>query len=377
MTERILFVDDEPNVLDGIRRNLRKHVDIETAAGGADGLRALETAGPFAVVVSDMRMPNMSGVEFLARVRQQTPESVRMILTGNVDIDAAIAAVNEGHVFRFLTKPCGPEALWTAIEAGVAQYRLIRAEKELLEQTLSGAVKMLTDVLALANPTVFARAQRVERYMLALVQHLALPDSWELRLAAMLSQIGCVGLPQETLSKLYASEALGEDEQQLVAGHPAVAARLLSSIPRLDGVAAMLAAQHPIDPVGLPADPRQWDPRVLGGALLHIASEYERLVIGGRRPAQAAEQLRTTLRYPRLILDALRHLPSVEERMAIRMVHIRELTVGMVIDQDLVSATGVRMVASGQEVSRAMLERLRNLSAGVGLVEPFRVRVPA
>jgi len=377
MTEKILFVDDEPNVLEGIRRSLRRNADIETATGGAEGLRAIEAAGPFAVIVSDMRMPKMSGSEFLARVRETSPQSVRMMLTGQTDIESAMAAVNDGQVFRFLTKPCSSESLWGAIEAGLTQFRLIRAEKELLEQTLAGAVKMLTDILALANPMVFARAERVQRYVQALVQHLAVPESWEIRLAGMLSQIGCVGLPQETLSKLYASEALSEAEQQLFAEHPALAARLLSGIPRLERVAAMVAAQGSIDVSALPAEPRHWNLPTLGATLLHVASEYERLLMGGRRPAQAVEQLRTTLGYPRPILEALQCLPPVEERMAIRMVHVRDLVPGMVIDQDLVSTTGARLVAAGQEVTRALLERLRNISAGIGVVEPFRVRAPA
>ena len=151
-TERVLFVDDEPSVLDGIRRTLRKQVDIQTAAGGADGLRIMQEAGPFALVVSDMRMPGMSGPQFLAKVREQAPETVRMILSGQADFQATIAAVNEGHIYRFLSKPCPGDQLFAAITDGLNQYRLITAEKVLLEQTLSGSVKMLIEILGLVSP---------------------------------------------------------------------------------------------------------------------------------------------------------------------------------------------------------------------------------
>jgi DNA-binding NtrC family response regulator len=82
----------------------------------------LSEAGPFALVVSDMRMPSMNGALFLAKVRQQTPDTVRMILSGQADLQAAIAAVNEGQIYRFLSKPCAPEQLLAAIEDALNQH---------------------------------------------------------------------------------------------------------------------------------------------------------------------------------------------------------------------------------------------------------------
>src|SRR5580704_4186971 len=105
VNSRILCVDDEPNVLLAFRRQLRQF-DIETAVGPEAGLNALQTAGPFAVVVSDLRMPVMDGVQFLARVKQQSPSSIRIMLTGQADLTSASMAVNEGSIFRFLLKPC-------------------------------------------------------------------------------------------------------------------------------------------------------------------------------------------------------------------------------------------------------------------------------
>src|ERR1700733_13680361 len=151
MSERVLFVDDEPQVLEGIQRALRKQVDLQTAAGGAEGLRLLSEAGPFALVISDMRMPIMNGAQFLAKVRVQSPETVRMILSGQADLQATIAAVNEGHIYRFLSKPCPADQLLAAIADGLKQYRLLTAEKVLLEQTLSGCVTMLIDIFRMLS----------------------------------------------------------------------------------------------------------------------------------------------------------------------------------------------------------------------------------
>ena len=130
MSERVLFVDDEPQVLEGIQRTLRKQVDLQTATSGEDGLRLLSEAGPFALVVSDMRMPAMNGAQFLAKAREQAPDTVRMILSGQADFQATIAAVNEGHIYRFLSKPCPPDQLLAAVADGVAEIEAETAPDE-------------------------------------------------------------------------------------------------------------------------------------------------------------------------------------------------------------------------------------------------------
>ncbi len=109
MTARVLYVDDEPAVLAGFVRILRKRFVVHTADGGAAGLERMTVDGPYAVVVSDMRMQGMDGVQFLKEVRQLSPETTRIMLTGNADQKTASVAINEGNVFRFLTKPCDYE----------------------------------------------------------------------------------------------------------------------------------------------------------------------------------------------------------------------------------------------------------------------------
>jgi CheY-like chemotaxis protein len=136
MADKILFVDDEPSVLDGYRRMLHRDFEVDTATGGEQGLELIKGSRPYAVVVSDMRMPGMNGAEFLAQVRQTVPETVRMLLTGYSDMDAAIAAVNEGNIFRYLTKPCEKEVLVKAISLSLEQYHSAVAEKLLVKKAL-------------------------------------------------------------------------------------------------------------------------------------------------------------------------------------------------------------------------------------------------
>ena len=157
---RILFVDDDPNILSAYKRNLRHRFSIDTAPNGDAGLDLVNEKRPYAVVVADMQMPGMNGIEFLKRVVEKTPDTVRLMLTGNADQKTASDAVNHGHVFSFLSKPCPSQSLEVALDNALRQYNLIRAEKELLEETLNGAVKVLTDILAVVDPQAFSHAQR-------------------------------------------------------------------------------------------------------------------------------------------------------------------------------------------------------------------------
>ncbi len=124
---KILLVDDEPKHLSALRRQLARKYDVSTATGGDDALLALESEGPFSVVVSDMRMPLMDGIEFLREVKERDPRITRIMLTGDSDQETAIAAVNQGSIFRFLQKPCPKDVLIAAIEDGMAEY-FVKAE---------------------------------------------------------------------------------------------------------------------------------------------------------------------------------------------------------------------------------------------------------
>ena len=166
---RILFVDDEPLLLEGLRRSLHREFDADLAASGPEGLEKIKKSGPFPVIVSDMRMPGMDGAEFLSQVRTIAPDSIRVMLTGYADMEAAMRAVNEGRIFRFLNKPVTPDDLALALRACLTQFELARREKELLENTLAGAVRVLTEVLNLANPAAFNKGTRIQQF----VSHIA------------------------------------------------------------------------------------------------------------------------------------------------------------------------------------------------------------
>ena len=129
MAEKILLVDDDSNVLDGYRRSLGKEFQMETALGSKEALALATEKGPYAVVISDMRMPGMDGIQLLSHIKTIAPDTIRVMLTGNADMDTAINAINEGSIFRFLNKPCSKEVMARTITAALVQYRLVTAEK--------------------------------------------------------------------------------------------------------------------------------------------------------------------------------------------------------------------------------------------------------
>jgi CheY-like chemotaxis protein len=378
MTERVLLVDDEPLVLEGLKRQLRKKVDVELATSGREGLAVLERSGPFAVVVSDMRMPEMNGSQFLEQVRQRSPESVRMILSGQAEIESTIAAVNLGQIFRFLTKPCSSETLIAALDSGLEQYRLVIAKRELLEKTLGGTVQVLTEILEMTNSLAQQRAKRVERLAQEICDAMGTPMSWELRLAAMLSQIGCVTLPESVLARVYTGQTLDDEAQAVYRSHPRVAGKLLASIPRLEGVAAMVAGQLDEAPAADPAAAPTNDPARDGpdGLILKAAAQLDfwlGLRIG--RDEAARRVLKALPELPKAVAAAVQATALRSSRTNKLTVKVAGLQIGMVLDEDLMSAKGMRLLPKGQEITESMLLRVQGFAESIGVSEPVRVSV--
>ena len=234
MSEKILFVDDDPKILDGFRRMFGRDHDLAFAAGGARALELLAAEGPFALVVSDIKMPGMDGIEFLTRVKDAYPDTVRMILTGYADQQNAIDAVNEGYIFRFLVKPCKKEALEKAIAAGLEQHRLIQAGKELyglgkLKKAMRGILAGLTTLVEARDPYTAGHQRRVTDLSRRIGERLGLPAETMngLCMAAMVHDIGKVYVPAEFLNK---PGRLSEAEFNIIKSHPQVGFDILDPI---------------------------------------------------------------------------------------------------------------------------------------------------
>jgi response regulator RpfG family c-di-GMP phosphodiesterase len=376
---RVLFVDDEPNVLNGIRRSLRNDFDIHTAASGKEALQILEGDEPFGVVVSDCRMPEMDGIELLQRCSKVSPQSVRIMLTGNLDQETAVKAVNTGDVFKFLNKPCEADALKQVIGQAVRQYELVTAEKELLEKTLKGSIKVLADLLAIVKPEAFGRTARLRRKVRDVSKHIDGARLWELDAAALLSQLGCINVAPEILDKVQRGDVLSEREATDFAAHPLLGAELIGRIPRLGRVANIILYQNKnYDGTGFPLDDVAKDEIPLEARVLHAVLLHDELRQQGRSEAAILDKLkRTPDQVDPRVLEALVKAADLSDTADVIRVLPSELVLGMVVDEDVRTRAGLLLVGKGQEVTEAVIQRLQGYAMRVGITEPFRVVVPA
>jgi response regulator RpfG family c-di-GMP phosphodiesterase len=366
---KVLCVDDEPLVLEGLALQLRRGFQVVSARSGAEGLAVLGQQGPFAVVLSDMRMPGMDGATFLARVRELAPDATRMLLTGYADTQSAIAAVNQGQIFRFLSKPCPPEELRSAFHAAAEQNRLVTSERVLLEQTLLGSIKTLTEILAMTSPMVFGKATRVLQHVKALADEVGVTHRWALEVAAMLSQLGYIAVPEEVARKHFAGESLTSEEQSMVGRTSMVSESLLANIPRLEPVRAILA-QSSSGTKGIDSG----DGLVVEAAVLRIACDFDELESRGVSRQTTLETLRGRRGlYDTPILDAFMVLQGAAEKgQCVLEIPLRGLAEGMVLAEDMRTTQGVLLVARGFQVTAGFLERTRNF-AKASVKEPLRV----
>jgi response regulator RpfG family c-di-GMP phosphodiesterase len=370
MKPRVLCVDDEPYVLEGLRDTLRRSFDVRVATSGIEGLEMLkQEPDAYTVVVSDMRMPVMDGAAFLREARRWAPDATRMLLTGFADIDAAVSAVNHAQLFRFLTKPCASDDLVRACTAALVQHRLVTAERVLLEQTLHGSVKALADVLALANPVAFGRAVAVQTSVKRLAKAMEMRDPWEVEVAAMLAPIGAVTLPASTAEKLYAGAPLSLDEVTMVNRIPAITRQILENIPRLEGVMQIL------DNYTRPFNGGTGSVVIpIGARMLRIARDYDALQAQDLDPATALNVMRSREGiYDSHLLQAFAEMTQAGPGFNVFEITLDELRAGMTLAGDVRSAVaGQLLIAHGHQANEGLIERLRNLGDGY-VREPLQV----
>lgn len=379
MSQQILFVDDDNKILNSFRRSLPSWFKVVTANSPEEGLRILEEQGPFPVIVSDMRMPGMNGVELLRRSKIISPNTARILLTGYADQQTAIDAVNKGDLFRFLTKPCDIETLSSVLRAGVRQYQLLISEKELLEQTLLGTIKVLSQFLALVNPEAQGVACRLKRYCEYIAKNIQLEeDVWVYEMAATLSQLGCATIPAEVLAKHYSGKSLDVEEESMVAQHPAVAVKMLMHIPRLERVTEIVALQNkPYSYFPEVSDLKNYSKVHLGAQILHVAVGFHQLLTAGVVPAEAISlMVKAADQYNPFLVATLSHMDLGQENMVLMKIQCNELNKRMILDEDIYSTKGMLLASKGQRVTEPIRMGMINYSKSIGIKEPFSVLIP-
>jgi response regulator RpfG family c-di-GMP phosphodiesterase len=379
MLEKILFVDDEEHVLSALKRQFRKVYEVSTALGGLAGLEMLASNGPYAVIVADMQMPEMNGIQFLQQAMALSVDSVRLMLTGNADQKTAMSAVNQGCVFRFLTKPCPQETLSAALDAALGQYRLITAERELLEGTMNGSVKLLTDILSMVAPESFGRAVALREAAQQVAGAIQLEQGWNLEMAAMLADLASVAVPPEIQAKIHAGISLSSVEQQVIERLPETGRNLLVNIPRLERVGEIVYyRQKHFDGSGFPEDRITGEAIPVESRILKILSDLLEREAGGTTRSQALQQMtRVHGTYDPLLLrtvsDVLDSGTARKSAAPAIEVSVLGLQPGQILISNIETIDGKLLYSAGNRITSAIVQRLYNYQHVMKIREPIRV----
>ncbi len=378
MKQSVLVVDDDPEILGTFQLLLGESWNVGVATSGAEAIAMLERGGTFGVIIADVGMPEMNGTELLSQVKQRWPNVVRIMLTGDREQKTAVAAVNDAGIFRFLNKPGTPEQMAQAVTDGMRHHELLVAERDLLENTLKASVAVLTDMIAMADPALLARTQKLQTQVTQICRSLHIADVWEIDIAVMMLNIGNMTVPPELLLKGRRGDLLSAKEQEVLRRMPVIGSGLLARIPRLEGVARIVLYQSKhYDGSGFPTDNVAGKAIPVGARIIKVASDRLKLELKGmKRDAIGNEMWSRIGWYDPAILDAANAIvagtapPFPPGQAAVRLAGLRA---GQQLAANLETPDGVTLVSAGYIITESLLERVQNFAATTGIKEPIYI----
>jgi DNA-binding response OmpR family regulator len=370
----IMVVDDQP-------ANLKLLEDLLTQQGHAvrsfpRGRLALDAAARTLpdLILLDINMPEMDGFEVCKRLKaeEKTVAIPVLFLSALNQVNDKVTAFQSGGV-DYITKPFQLEEVRARVETHLALHRARQVERELLEKTLGGAVKALSDLAHLTSPTLTQRSAALRSMVTHMAAQLRLPDPWQYELAATLCLIGCITMPSEAFEHAYVSENASPAEQQMYAAHPNAGFLLLSNIPRLEMVAEMIRLQL--------SETLSWtDPKTAerGAYLLRTAQELDRRTLRGTPFPLACDQLRALSgRFPVPLLETLKDYSPSRVHFEVKRLTSSQLLPGMILEDDLVTVEGnLTVISKGTTLTVTLVERVQNFARTRGVRDPIQVRVP-
>lgn len=376
-TFKVLFVDDEVNVLHGLKRQLYKNFALDLANSVDEAFEFIERNGPYAVIVSDMRMPDMSGTDFLQQVSLVAPQSVRMMLTGNADQETAAEAVNKAGVFHFLTKPCSSETMHEALNSAIDRYQVNIAEQLLLRQTLVSTIRLMTNVLSIVDPDLFGHISEIQNRVTGLASLLKVKNVWPLEAAAMLSQVLYTAIPEDVRFKLAQGKSLTPDEIGVMENVPGELRNLIGEIPRLGPVADIVYyCFKNADGSGFPEDGIDAK-KIPGGAkIIRVLSDLQLLQKHSEKPALEITLLmreREDL-YDKAVVSHLRSLIVLEDQksnVTPEKIAAKELQAGDFLISDLRLKNDRLLLLGGQSLSAEQFKLLASNIESDSIAEPI------
>ncbi len=353
--------------------------DVSVAMDGREALESVVEEPPDLILL-DIMMPEMDGYEVCRRLKgdERFAKIPIIFLTALTEVENKTKGFQLGAV-DYITKPFEIAEVKARVETHLKLRNSEQRLKQLLEKTLGGAIGMLTDILSISNPSAFGRASRVKHHVEVLAKKLNMNRFWQIRMAAMLSQIGCITVSSETIERIYRGEDVSSEEKASFDRHPRVGYELLCKIPNLQEVAEIVARQQDLDAdTGHKGSDEMANLVRVGSRILKLALDYEKMIFAGESPSGAIAVLKSHEReYGHELLAQF--LPMIENETSkspIRQLRAGELTPGMVIHQDILTKKGKLLIKAGTEVSLPVYETLHNFARTGFIEEPFQVLVP-
>lgn len=371
-TGNIMVVDDKPANLSLLEEMLRvRGFDIRSLPLGRLALAAARHEPPDLILL-DVNMPEMDGYEVCRQLK--SIESLREIPV--IFLSALDGAEDKLRGFRaggvdYISKPFQIEEVQARVEAQLRLRFAQQAEHELLENTLGGAVGTLWDLVHLTSPVLGMRSDSIRHIVAAATHRLGWTD-WQFDLAARLSLLGCIAIPDDVLDRIWTNQDVPDEESAMFRAHPVRGARLVSRIPRLEAVAAMIEAQ--LDPAAV-APSNIFVKR--GALLLCAADALDRKLHLGVPVNTAIRELGNTGRCDETILAVLERYSPPKTEFDLRRLSVRELTPGMVLRDDVWSEDGrILILKAGTALTAMWIERLENFMRSRGSAQWIEVEVP-
>jgi ActR/RegA family two-component response regulator len=377
MFSPVLFIDDDVNLLKSFKRLMNDEFNVVTAQSPEMGLQIMEKQGPFAIIVSDMKMPGLSGVEVLNCAHKINPDTVRVLLTGFAEYQYAIDAVNIGKVNTFLTKPCDLDTISSVLRDGIRQYQLTLNEKNIIERTYIGMTETIYQILAMTNPVAHSKANRLKKYCRHIANEIQLDNKPTIEIAAVLSQLGCITISQDTLQRHEYGGILAEEELMKIKNNNLITQELLMNIPRFEKIIDIISLCNlPLSKFPqCEDDPEQRDTQ-LCGKIMQVANGLDRYITSGVSPEDAISLMKDDrLYHDETLIDSLKTY-EFDRQMTKKYIRSDELSTRMILDSDIYSSTGALLIRRGKHVTYQILSSIRNYSKNVGINEPFAVLTP-
>lgn len=382
MSTRILVVDDSVDIIESMRALLSQRYQVETAGNGAEAVRMLGMGRNYSVIISDMHMPGMKGIELLALCASLRPLATRILLTADSSRRVSAEAQSVSRCFRVVNKTGSPEDLLATVDLAVREHERAAMENELLDSTYRGTVKLLLELFAATAPESLDMSVRLQRVVRKFADTLNLPLAWEIETATGLARIGMATLPPNVLAKFSEKKRLTSVEQALVNTVPEIGARLIEAVPRLERVAEIIRYQWKhYDGTGLPSDARKGALIPVGARVLKIFTDRAWIELDGATAAEVRKKLeeRVGVYDPELLAASFLHFPAniVQDSAnpsQVLMLPASELKPRQTAVMDITTRSGQRIVAAGSRLSAASIQRIRNHRDLGNLSGPFCVQ---